>query len=147
MFSLGFIKIASQIATKKNQKLWDKIVASVKSSDKGGRSGQWSARKAQIATQKYKDQGGQYEGKKSSNNSLVKWTKEKWQPNPHAKRPDPKKAQDSKGRMTRYLPEKAWQKLTPQEAKATDKKKVSAKSQFVSNTLKAKSAGKEARNK
>ena len=36
---------------------WKRIVASVKASDKGGKPGQWSARKAQLASQKYKKSG------------------------------------------------------------------------------------------
>ena len=44
-------------ATKTKPKLWKRIVASVKSGSKGGRPGQWSARKAQIATARYKKAG------------------------------------------------------------------------------------------
>ena len=47
-------------ATKTKPKLWKRIVASVKSGSKGGRPGQWSARKAQIATARYKKAGGGY---------------------------------------------------------------------------------------
>jgi hypothetical protein len=35
-------------------------VASVKASSKGGKPGQWSARKAQIVAKKYKAAGGGY---------------------------------------------------------------------------------------
>ena len=42
------------VAKKTKPKLWKRIVASVKSGSKGGRPGQWSARKAQIATARYK---------------------------------------------------------------------------------------------
>ena len=45
-------------ATKTKPKLWKRIVSSVKSGSKGGRPGQWSARKAQIATARYKKAGG-----------------------------------------------------------------------------------------
>ena len=37
-----------------------RIVASVKASSKGGKPGQWSARKAQIVAKKYKAAGGGY---------------------------------------------------------------------------------------
>jgi hypothetical protein len=63
-------------ATKKNPGMWKTIVSSVKSGTKGGDPGQWSARKAQLATQKYKAAGGGYVGPKSSNNSLAKWSKQ-----------------------------------------------------------------------
>ena len=43
-----------------NEKLWKRIVASVKAGSKGGRPGQWSARKAQLAGKKYKAAGGGY---------------------------------------------------------------------------------------
>ena len=37
-----------------NEALWKRIVARVKAGSKGGKGGQWSARKAQLATQAYK---------------------------------------------------------------------------------------------
>lgn len=53
-----------------------------------------------------------------------------------------------KGYTKRYLPEKAWASLSPEERKKTDQKKRAASKQgkqFVSNTKKAKVAGKKAR--
>jgi len=41
-------------ATKTNPSKWKRIVAEVKAGSKGGDPGEWSARKAQLATQKYK---------------------------------------------------------------------------------------------
>ena len=64
-------------ATKTKPALWKRIVSSVKSGTKGGRKGQWSARKAQLATARYKKAGGGYKGAKSSSNSLTKWGKQK----------------------------------------------------------------------
>jgi len=37
-----------------------KLVASVKASSKGGKPGQWSARKAQMVAKQYKAKGGGY---------------------------------------------------------------------------------------
>ena len=37
-----------------------RIVASVKAGGKGGRPGQWSARKAQLVASRYKKAGGEY---------------------------------------------------------------------------------------
>ena len=48
----------------KNPAKWSAIVSQVKSSDKGGAPGQWSAVKASIATRKYKASGGRYTTKK-----------------------------------------------------------------------------------
>ena len=66
------------VAKKSNPALWNRIVSSVKSGTKGGDAGQWSARKAQLAVAKYKEGGGKYSGKKSSDNNLSKWTKQEW---------------------------------------------------------------------
>jgi hypothetical protein len=68
----------SKVAVKTNPLLWKKIVSQVKSSNKGGKPGQWSARKAQIAVKSYKKRGGRYSGKRSKSNSLHRWTKQKW---------------------------------------------------------------------
>ncbi len=61
-----------------NPSLWKKIVSTVRKSSKGGKPGQWSARKAQLAVALYKKRGGKYKGRKSRSNSLAKWTKQKW---------------------------------------------------------------------
>ena len=45
---------------------------------KGGPSGKWSARKAQLLVAKYKKSGGKFKGKKSKCNSLAKWSREEW---------------------------------------------------------------------
>lgn len=63
---------------KTNESLWKRIVARIKAGSKGGKPGQWSARKAQMAVKAYKEAGGGYKGKKSKKNSLAKWTKQKW---------------------------------------------------------------------
>lgn len=45
---------------------------------KGGKPGQWSARKAQLAVARYKKCGGGYKGDQSADNRLVQWTPEAW---------------------------------------------------------------------
>jgi hypothetical protein len=97
-------------AKKTNPTKWKKIVAEVKASSKGGDPGEWSARKAQLAVQKYKGSGGGYVGAKSSENSLSKWTKQKWRTSDGS---------PSKG-MKRYLPDKAWSALSSGEKAATN---------------------------
>lgn len=101
-------------AKKSNPTLWKRIVASVKASSKGGNPGQWSARKAQLATLKYKQAGGGYSGKKSSSNSLSKWTKQKWRT---------KSGKPSSETGERYLPEKAIKSLSPSEYASTTRAK------------------------
>ena len=39
---------------------WKRIVAAVKAGSKGGKPGQWSARKAQMLAASYKKAGGGY---------------------------------------------------------------------------------------
>jgi len=107
-------------ATKTKPKLWKRIVASVKSGSKGGRSGQWSARKAQIATARYKKAGGGYRGKKSSSNKLTKWSKQKWD---YVSKGDKKKPRAKRGR---YLPESVRKSLSKSEKAATNRAKRAA---------------------
>jgi hypothetical protein len=121
---------------------WKRIVASVKAGSKGGKPGQWSARKAQIATLRYKRSGGGYRGSKTkAQKSLTKWTKEKW-------RTSDGKPAIRAGGTRRYLPDAAWNKLSASEKAATNKAKVEGSKkgkQFVSNTPAAKAAGRNAR--
>lgn len=102
------------VAKKTNPTLWSKIVSSVKSGSKGGNPGQWSARKAQIAVKRYKENGGGYQGKKSNSNSLKKWTDQKWRT---------KSGKPSLKTGERYLPEKAIKSLTKKEYASTTKAK------------------------
>ena len=66
----------AKTSKKTDPKLWEKVKEDVTAGDKGGRPGQWSARKAQMAVQEYKKEGGGYIGPKSENNALAKWTDE-----------------------------------------------------------------------
>ena len=63
-----------------NPERWKQIVSRFKASSKGGSPGQWSARKAQLVAQEYKEAGGGYKGGKGEKQkSLEKWGDEKWQ--------------------------------------------------------------------
>jgi len=106
-------------AKKSNPSLWKRIVASVKAGTKGGRAGQWSARKAQIAVARYKKSGGGYKGAKKASNSLSKWSKQKWRTSDGSK---------SEGKK-RYLPDAAWKALSPAEKRATNRAKASGNKQ------------------
>ena len=107
-------------AKRTKESMWKRIVSSVKSGSKGGRPGQWSARKAQIATARYKKAGGGYKGKKSARNTLSKWSKQKWD---YVSKGDKKKPRKKRGR---YLPESVRKSLSPSEKAATNRKKRSA---------------------
>jgi hypothetical protein len=65
----------SKTADKSDPKLWDKVKTEVTQDDKGGKPGQWSARKAQMAVQEYKKRGGGYDGGDKEDTSLRTWTK------------------------------------------------------------------------
>lgn len=94
---------------------WKRIVASVKAGSKGGDAGQWSARKAQLATQRYKASGGSYSGPKTeAQKSLSKWTKEDW--GTKSGKPSTQ-GKDATGE--RYLPKKAREALSDKEYSAT----------------------------
>ena len=100
-------------AVKKNPALWKRIVARVKASSKGGDSGQWSGRKAQLAVSEYKKAGGGYSGPKTKT-SLSKWTKQNWRT---------KSGKPSGETGERYLPEKAIKSLSSKEYAATTRAK------------------------
>ena len=60
--------------------LRERIKNRVMKGTKGGKSGQWSARKAQLVASEYKKAGGGYKGGKGpKQKSLSKWGKEDWQ--------------------------------------------------------------------
>jgi hypothetical protein len=94
--------------------LWDKLKNEVMNGDKGGKAGQWSARKAQLLVKMYKDAGGSFIGKKSKNNPLVKWTNQNW---------TTKSGLPSLMTGERYLPKKAIEALTPAQYNQTSEDK------------------------
>jgi hypothetical protein len=98
---------------------WKRVVARVKAGSKGGKSGQWSARKAQLATQQYKKSGGGYRGEKTeAQKSLSKWTREDW-----GTKSGKPSTQGSKATGERYLPKKARESLSASEYAATTRAK------------------------
>ena len=107
-----------KVAKKTNPQLWNRVKNEVKASGKGGKPGQWSARKAQLATQKYKARGGGYSGAKSSGNSLKKWQREDW-----GTKSGKNSTQGKDATGERYLPKKKRDSLTKKEYAATSRKK------------------------
>ena len=101
-------------AKKTDPKLWDEVKTEVTEGDKGGKPGQWSARKAQLATSEYKSKGGNYEGPKTEDNHLRQWTEEEW---------GTKSGGKSEETGERYLPKSARQSLTDDEYRRTTAKK------------------------
>ena len=95
--------------------LRERLKKQIMAGSKGGKPGQWSARKAQLLAQQYKAKGGGYSsGKSSSQKSLDKWTKEDW---------GTKSGKRSQDTGERYLPKKARETLSASEYAATSRKK------------------------
>jgi hypothetical protein len=118
------------------------IKEEIQASDKGGRPGQWSARKSQLLTQEYKKRGGGFLGERDERQkSLQRWGNEKWQ----TKEGDTRARKD--GTTSRYLPKKAWEEMSENQKRATDTKKREASrtgKQYVANTGPAKRARRNA---
>jgi hypothetical protein len=94
--------------------LWEKVVREVTAGSRGGKPGQWSARKAQLAVALYQQRGGGYVGPKSPKNALAKWTRERWRT---------KSGKPSLVTGERYLPEEAIEALSSEEYAATTRAK------------------------
>lgn len=111
----------SKIAKRTNPTLWESCKA-----EAVYKMGKFSARAMQYAVKLYKDRGGEYEGKKSPSNSLVKWTKEDWN-------------YVGEKNHSRYLPKKARENLTQGEKSATSRAKnkgTEAGKQWVKQPIK-----------
>lgn len=123
--------------------LRQRLKEEIKASDKGGEPGQWSARKAQLLKQEYEKQGGGYlGGKDEEQRHLSEWSNEEWQ----TKDGETNARDPETGETKRYLPKEAWEKMSREEAEATDRKKRQASQegqQYVENTGSAKSAREE----
>jgi hypothetical protein len=121
--------------------LREEVKEEIKASNKGGRPGQWSARKSQLLTQEYEKRGGGYKGDKDeSQKNLEKWTDEEWQT-----QEGDAQARGGDGETKRYLPKKAWEKISDEEKRETEGKKREGSrqgQQYVANTEKAKQARK-----
>lgn len=98
-----------------NPELRKRILARIKAGSKGGRPGQWSARKAQLLSQAYEKAGGGYSGPKTKGQkSLSKWTKEEWR----TKSGKPS-TQGPNATGERYLPKKAIQNMSASQYAAS----------------------------
>jgi len=112
-----------KVSIKANPRLWESIKKKVKAGSKGGPKGSWSARKSQLLVAQYKAKGGKFKGKKSRDNSLSKWSREKW---------DYVSKSGRKSKRGRYLPEKVRKSLTPAEKRRENRKKGSKRGKKVS---------------
>ena len=102
--------------------LRERIKKRVMAGTKGGKAGQWSARKAQLVAQEYEKAGGGYTGNKTkAQKSLSKWTGEEW-----GTKSGKPSTQGPKATGERYLPKAAREALSPQEYAATTRAKREA---------------------
>ena len=110
--------------------LRERLKNQIMQGSKGGKPGQWSARKAQLLALAYEKANGGYSGSKTDKQkSLSKWTKEDW-----GTKSGKPSTQGSKATGERYLPKKAREALTSSEYAATTRAKrkgTSAGKQFV----------------
>jgi len=91
--------------------LRERLKNRIMAGSKGGKPGQWSARKAQLLAQAYEKAGGGYSGSKTkAQSSLSKWTREDW-----GTKSGKPSTQGSKATGERYLPRRARQALTSEE--------------------------------
>lgn len=102
-----------------NPQMRERIKNRIMAGSKGGKPGQWSARKAQLLAQAYEKAGGGYSGSKTAKQkSLSKWTKEEW-----GTKSGKPSTQGPKATGERYLPKKAREALSSKEYAATSKAK------------------------
>lgn len=102
-----------------NPQMRERIKNRIMAGSKGGKPGQWSARKAQLLAQAYEKAGGGYSGSKTAKQkSLSKWTKEEW-----GTKSGKPSTQGPKATGERYLPKKAREALSASEYAATSKAK------------------------
>jgi hypothetical protein len=122
--------------------LRERLKEEIQAGDRGGRPGQWSARKAQLLVKEYEKAGGGYRGEKSEEQRhLEEWTKEEWQT--EEGETSAREGDETK----RYLPKSAWEKMSPEEREETEEIKHRATrkgEQYAPNTDAARAARKEA---
>lgn len=107
-----------------NERLWKSIKNQVlRENTAGTKSGQWSARKAIVAVQRYKSRGGRYIGPRSKSNKLHKWIQQDW--TTYSGKP-------SHITGERYLPRKAFQALSKKEIQQINRSKRNSKTQYSS---------------
>ncbi|RVV99360.1 aspartate-semialdehyde dehydrogenase [Mesobaculum littorinae] len=111
-------------ADRTHPELWDEVKDEIRQGGKGGKPGQWSARKAQMAVQEYKRRGGGYDdsGPAQDETHLHQWTEEDW---------GTKSGRESGDSGERYLPKLVRLLLTEEEYDRTTATKRGGKMQFV----------------
>ena len=104
----------SDTADRTDPALWERVKDEITAGDKGGKPGEWSARKAQMAVAEYKKAGGGYRGERDADNSLHQWGEEDG---------GTKSGKPSGETGERYLPKDARAALSDDEYRRTTAKK------------------------
>ncbi len=121
----------------------------VTAGDRGGRPGQWSARKAQLLTATYERDGGGYRGPKDATQQhLSQWTQEDWQTSDGQATARTGAEDEHGGASRRYLPKQAWDRLSKADRQVADQTKAAGSAggeQYVPNPDSAADAGRTAR--
>ena len=116
----------------------ERLKRKIMAGDRGGRPGQWSARKAQLLAAEYEKAGGGYTGGRSkAQRSLSKWTKQDWRT---------KSGKPSLETGERYLPAAAISALSSAEYAASTRAKRKATGQFSRQPKRIAMKTKEFRN-
>jgi hypothetical protein len=128
-----------------NPELRRQLKEKILESDKGGKPGQWSARKSQLLVKEYEKQGGDYkkDEKDEAAKSLEQWSQEDWQ----TEEGDDRARQGNTTK--RYLPKAVWDKLSKKEKEEAERSKEEAAkkgTQHVKWTAAVKSAIEEYEN-
>lgn len=111
-------------ATRNDPGLWEEVKEEITNGARGGRPGQWSARKAQMAVQEYKRRGGGYDesGLAQDETDLHQWTEEEW---------GTRSGGQSGETGERYLPREVRMILTEDEYRRSTRRKKDGSGQFV----------------
>tara|TARA_Y100000592_G_C5471745_1_gene319885 strand:- start:2147 stop:2806 length:660 start_codon:yes stop_codon:yes gene_type:complete len=131
-----------------NPSLRNRIKDRIMAGNRGGKRGQWSARKSQLLVREYEKAGGGYKkGKRKgkSQKSLERWTKQDWR----TKSGKPS-TQGKEATGERYLPRKVIERMSSQAYSATSRKKredLKKGKQFSKQTPKAKEVARNFRKK
>lgn len=129
-----------------NPDLRVQIKQEIHGGDKGGKPGQWSARKAQLVASEYKKaRRGLHHLQGSSPRRLSKTPGPKYQE--WQTQEGSGTAREADDTRKRYLPKQAWKAMSAEEKQETETKKIQESGQgrqFVENTVKARSARRKA---
>lgn len=130
----GFVRINANVTSRPpmskdhyeekytNPELRRRLKEEILQSDKGGKPGQWSARKSQILVREYEEQGGDYKSdeRDEAAQSLIEWEEQDWQTEEGDDRA-------REGKVTkRYLPKAVWDKLSETEKQEAERVKEEA---------------------